>query len=105
MKTIEAFAAAVEANEIASLYSRDCACEANLNNAKTKIKVRRLYTLVDVGSSGRYMVENATGLVYGIKAYGVIHRGHFHGTLEEATARMVQSVENIRKYSRYPVPV
>jgi len=35
-----------------------------------------------VGSSGKYMVENETGRIFGIKAYGVIHRGHYFGTLE-----------------------
>ena len=28
------------------------------------------------------MVELSTGNIYGIKAYGVIHRGHFYGTLD-----------------------
>jgi len=45
------------------------------------------YTKVDVGGkhnrSGKYMVENATGRIFGIKAYGVIHRGHSYGTLDE----------------------
>jgi len=47
-----------------------------------KIKMGRKYTNVDVGSSGKYMVELATGAIYGIKAYGVIHRGHSYGTLD-----------------------
>lgn len=40
------------------------------------------YTKVDVGSSGKYMVVNATGEIFGIKGYGVIHRGHQYGTLD-----------------------
>jgi hypothetical protein len=28
------------------------------------------------------MVVNATGEIFGIKAYGVIHRGHRYGTLD-----------------------
>ena len=47
-----------------------------------KIKMGRKYANVDVGSSGRYMVELATGAIYGIKAYGVIHRAHYYGTLD-----------------------
>ena len=47
-----------------------------------KVKMGRKYANVDVGSSGRYMVELSTGAIYGIKAYGVIHRGHFYGTLD-----------------------
>ncbi len=40
------------------------------------------YTKVDVGSSGKYMVVNETGEIFGIKGYGVIHRGHQYGTLD-----------------------
>ena len=47
-----------------------------------KIKPGRKYTKVDVGRSGKYMVVNETGQIYGIKAYGVIHKGHYYGTLD-----------------------
>lgn len=40
------------------------------------------YTKVDIGTSGVYMVD-AEGHIYGIKGYGVIHRGHYYGTLDE----------------------
>ena len=40
------------------------------------------FTKVDVGTSGKFMVENSTGNIYGIKGYGVIHKGHFYGTLD-----------------------
>ena len=46
------------------------------------IKPGRKYTKVDVGTSGAYMVVNETGEIFGIKAYGVIHRGHQYGTLD-----------------------
>ena len=39
------------------------------------------YTRVDFEGSGKYMVVNATGEIYGIKGYGVIHRGHAFGPL------------------------
>ncbi len=44
-------------------------------------KPGKKYTKVDVGRSGKYMVANETGEIFGIKAYGVIHRGHPYGTL------------------------
>jgi hypothetical protein len=50
-------------------------------HAKTTIKEGHRYTKVDVGSSGKYMVEMSTGNIFGIKAYGQIHRGHFFGTV------------------------
>ena len=39
------------------------------------------YTRVDVGSSGKYMVD-AAGNIFGIKAYGVINRRRQYGTLD-----------------------
>jgi len=44
------------------------------------------YTKVDLGTegggfSGKYMIENATGIIYGIKGYGRVHKGHRYGTL------------------------
>lgn len=52
------------------------------HDSRTRIKMGRKYANVDVGDSGKYMVELDTGNIYGIKAYGVIHRGHFYGTLD-----------------------
>lgn len=43
------------------------------------------YTKVNIGPehnvSGKYMVENSTGVIYGIKGYGQVHKGHAYGTL------------------------
>jgi len=61
-------------------------CEANLNNAVAHYHVAKKYTRVDTGTSGRYMVVNETGEIFGIKAYGVIHTGHFYGTLDTINA-------------------
>ena len=35
-----------------------------------------------VYGSGLFMVEIETGAIYGIKAYGKVHRGHYYGTVE-----------------------
>ena len=56
--------------------------EVHANAWLCKIKMGRKYANVDVGQSGKYMVELDTGNIYGIKAYGVIHRRHFYGTLD-----------------------
>lgn len=44
------------------------------------------YTKVDIGPahniSGKFMIENATGEIFGIKAYGKVHKGHRYGTLD-----------------------
>lgn len=52
------------------------------SSIKTRIIPGKKYTKVDIGSSGKYMVVNDTGEIYGVKAYGVIHKGHRYGTLE-----------------------
>lgn len=43
------------------------------------------YTKLDVGPMGQWsgkLMIDAEGNIFGIKAYGVIHRGHYYGTLE-----------------------
>ena len=50
--------------------------------AQSKIIPGKKYTKIDIGGSGRYMVVNGSGEIFGIKAYGVIHRGHQYGTLD-----------------------
>jgi hypothetical protein len=52
-----------------------------VSNASTvKVVPGKKYTKIDVGHSGKYMVD-ADGNIWGIKAYGVIHHGHHYGTL------------------------
>ena len=60
-----------------SIHERDMIC---------KVKMGRKYANVDRGSSGCYMVDLATGEIFGIKGYGVIHRGHPYGTLDTLDA-------------------
>jgi hypothetical protein len=94
---LEAFRQAVEANEIRYLYRMGWACQANVLSARSTIVGGRKYIKVDIGSSGRYMVEKSTGLVFGIKAYGQIHRGHRYGTVAEHTNRLNSSPAPLRK--------
>ena len=84
---IEELAQAIEAQQRVGYIRRhgdrhpelvDMAC-------RVTIKPGKKYTKIDVGRSGKYMVVNATGEIFGIKAYGVIHRGHQYGTLDTAT--------------------
>lgn len=85
MKTLEdikPFAALLEREQLTALVESQCNCEANRENAKTRIKMGRKYANVDIGTSGRYMVVLETGEIFSCKAYGVIHRGHAFGTLD-----------------------
>lgn len=79
--TIQEFARKVEEGERAGLIRANLSCEANMKNAETQVKHGRKWTKVNVGYSGRYMI-NSEGEIYGIKAYGVPHLGHYYGTLE-----------------------
>jgi hypothetical protein len=45
------------------------------NPSKVTVIPGKKYTKIDVGASGKYMVDSE-GNIFGIKAYGVIHRGH-----------------------------
>lgn len=54
--------------------------QTNLDNTKAVYKIKKKYTYIDIGGSGKYMV-NDEGQIYGIKAYGKIHLGHCYGNL------------------------
>lgn len=53
-----------------------------LPTEKVKFTMRKKYACVDVGNSGKYMIDLETEEIFGIKGYGVIHRGHRYGTLD-----------------------
>ncbi len=57
---------------------------------------RRKYVCLDEGTGGVMMVEKANGQVFGIKAYGRIHWGHFCGHLEVMTADYLKATEDNR---------
>ena len=82
MTKLQEFAELLEKQQIEDLVKHNLACQPNRYNCKTKIIPGRKYTRVNVGTSGKYMIVNDTGEIYGIKAYGVIHRGHKYGTLD-----------------------
>ena len=81
MTTIKEFAELLEHDQIEWLHKSNLACEENINNAKTTVKRGKKYTKVDVGGSGKYMISQERN-IFGIKAYGVIHKGHCYGTLD-----------------------
>lgn len=81
-----AFAVAIEMAELESLIRGKVDCEANRHGAKVKVVPGRKYTKVDVGSSGRYMVD-PDGNIFGCKGYGVVHLGRPYGTLDNPVIR------------------
>lgn len=56
--------------------------EMLIHDSMIHVKPGLKYVKVDVGASGKYMVEISTEAIYGIKGYGQIHRGHYYGTLD-----------------------
>ncbi len=85
--TITEFAQRVQKQEQVYLIRHGLDCEANWKNTITTIKTGRKWTRVDVGYSGRYMVDQA-GNIYTIKAYGVPPLGHPLGTLDNPSPRL-----------------
>ena len=77
---LERFRALLETDTIKGLIRKGYSSQ--IEAFRCKIKMGRKYANVDVGPSGKYMVELATSGIYGIKGYGVIHRGHYYGTLD-----------------------
>lgn len=77
-----AFAALLQKEQIETRIQENLSCEANILRCVTKVVPGNKYTKVDIGDAGRYMIVNATGEIFGTKAYGVIHKGHFFGTLD-----------------------
>jgi hypothetical protein len=79
---ILAFAALLEAHTIQRLKENGFTSQGVLDRAKTHVHDGKKYARVDNADSGRYMVEMATGNIFGIKAYGQVHKGHFYGTVD-----------------------
>ncbi len=67
-----------QSRELLTIKGLDCI--VNLLNAKATYKIKKKYTYIDINQSGRYMINNS-GEIYGIKAYGVINKRKFYGTL------------------------
>jgi len=46
------------------------------------IRPGKKWDKIDLGQSGKLMVDRDTGEIFGIKGYGVVHKGHPFGTLD-----------------------
>jgi hypothetical protein len=80
---IAQFADLVQDHQVAALKRTHPTMAADLVTMHTKVTIipRQKYTLVNVADSGKFMVENATGEIYGIKGYGKINRKHHYGSV------------------------
>lgn len=78
---IHRLAELIEKQSKETLIKNGLGCQCNIEQCKTKIKQGKKYIKIDIGTSGKYMIDK-DGQIFGIKAYGVIHKGHFYGTLD-----------------------
>lgn len=82
IEKINKLAEKIREDKLHRLTMCNLACEANVANAVPKVVEGRKYTKIDVGNSGFIMIDNITGDIFGIKGYGVIHKGHKYGNLD-----------------------
>ena len=87
---------AVQNNEIRYFYRMGWASQVGPGGTDATLRDGKKYVKLDVGSSGRFMIEKSTDLVFGIKAYGVIHRGHRFGTVKEFIHRLLIATNPLR---------
>lgn len=81
MEKIQIFAERVKQEHKAQMIKEGFTNQDVIDGAcETKIIPGKKYTKVDIGQSGKFMIDGED--IYGIKAYGVIHRGHHYGTLD-----------------------
>mgnify|MGYP001615715714 CR=1 FL=1 len=80
-EALQRFAERLESEQRARLAREYPKLDLTTEQYRARVAVGLKYSLVDFGGSGKYMVVNATGEIFGIKSYGVIHRGHAYGTL------------------------
>jgi len=53
-----------------------------LHNHKVRADIGRKFAHIVCGTTSKFMVEVATGNIFGTKGVQQVHRGHFYGTLE-----------------------
>lgn len=85
MTALEAFTALVEQQQRDRL-ARECPVMLAAERSHAKLTCGIKYARVDFGGSGKFMVDMATGEIFGIKAYGQVHKGHRYGTLDTVAA-------------------
>ncbi len=68
--------------ELLEKQQKECYGRRGFNTDRCFVTVipGKKYTKVNVGDSGKYMIDGQN--IFGIKAYGVINRGHYYGTLQ-----------------------
>jgi len=79
---LNALAERITADSKTRLLAEGMIYEIHAANYTGHVHIGQKFARVDVGGSGKYMVDLATGEIFGIKAYGVQHKGYRFGTLD-----------------------
>jgi hypothetical protein len=82
---ITAFGERLQRERVAAMAAAGMSLDI-LKNYKGVVSFGREFARVDFDGSGNYMVDLASGDIYGIKAYGVPHYGYRYGTLDTLDA-------------------
>lgn len=101
---VKAFAALVEREQRARYKTEYPNSPGDLEDSVCTVSVHfgPKYIRVDVGTSGKYMVDRLTEEIFGIKAYGVIHRGHRYGTLDTVSEWNWSGYSAIKRHAYQP---
>ena len=81
MKTIEDFRQRVEGDGIMRLEKEGRCNASTIAQRRAYIKLGIKYMKVDVGDSGRFMVD-VEGNIFGIRSYGRINKEKHYGNLQ-----------------------
>ena len=91
---------AVQLNKFYDLKTSDLDCVGNLMNAIVKLKEAKKYVYLDVGTSGKYLIED-NGTVWHIKAYG--QRGWCAGHIDKVIEEYNKQTDFMHE-RLYPTP-
>ena len=79
---LERLAAKITAEQLEHHKREGLNFEGHEQYARAHFHIGKKYARIDVGTSGKYMVDLESGEIFGIKGYGVVHKGHRYGTLD-----------------------
>ena len=78
---LQAFADLLGEHQLARHAQEGLTYPGHEKAAQVRTHFGKKFARVDVGASGKYMVDLDTLEIFGVKGYGVVHRGHCYGTL------------------------
>ena len=75
----------------------------SLTPDEVSVKNRKKYYAVDIGSSGKFLIDKKSFEVWGIKGYGV--KGHYLGKIGSVINNLLKDVEGLKKVENEEVKI